>query len=140
MKKVINGKRYNSESAQRIAEHDSDFPVSDFRYWKETLYKKQTGEFFLHGEGNGLSKYAQSYGDSMGQGEKLIPLTLEEAKEWAEHLEADKYEEIFEAEDEMNSTINMLIPVSLHDKLRQASEESGRSQKDIVVSALKKYL
>ena len=47
MKKVINGLLYNTETAKEIGYHSENFP-GDFKYVCETLYKKKTGEYFLH--------------------------------------------------------------------------------------------
>lgn len=140
MKKVINGKRYDTETAQEVAMYQSDYPMNDFNYYCETLYKKKTGEFFLFGEGHGLSKYAHHYGNSSGWGEHIIPLTIDRAKRWAEKLDGDEYEAIFEIEDENNQQISVLIPVSLYEQLKEKSDETNVSQKDIIVEALKLYL
>jgi hypothetical protein len=72
---------------------DSD----DFGYWEETLYRKTTGEFFLHGAGGPSSKYARPCG-SNGRcgGSDILPFTEEEAKRWAEeNLSVDEYETLF---------------------------------------------
>lgn len=43
-----------------------------------------------------MTEYAESTGDGYCYGEKIIPLTEDEAKEWAEsHLDCDNYESIF---------------------------------------------
>lgn len=61
------------------------------------LYKKQTGEFFLFGEGNARSRYSVSCGcNSWTGGGEIRPLTPEQAMTWAEaHLDVDTYESIF---------------------------------------------
>ena len=97
MKKIINGKKYDTKTAECVAEwHNRHFP-SDFDYCSEDLYRKKTGEFFLHGEGGARSKYAQRYGqNSWGGGEDITPLTEAEAREWVEeHCDGDDYEKIF---------------------------------------------
>ena len=96
MKKIINGKKYNTETAEFIGDYSYSNP-SDFHYFSEELYRKKTGEFFLYGEGGPASKYAEAVGvRACAGGEKIIPLTIDEAKEWAEkNLDADKYEELF---------------------------------------------
>jgi len=55
MKKIINGKRYDTETAQLIGSA-SYSNRTDFRFWSEELYRKKTGEFFLYGEGGPASK------------------------------------------------------------------------------------
>lgn len=102
MKKIINQKRYDTETAKMMGTDYYGMP-RDFEYWQETLYRKQTGEFFLHGEGGAMSRYAEAVGtNSWSGGERIMPLTVEEAQKWAEkHLTADEYESIFGAVEEM---------------------------------------
>lgn len=96
MKSIINGKKYDTKTAKELAFYTYLCP-NDFRYLQETLYQKRTGEFFLYGEGGPASKYAVVLGQNERcGGEKIIPLTVDEAKRWAEeHIDGDEYEEIF---------------------------------------------
>lgn len=97
MKKIINGKKYNTETAKQLAESWNGLSPTDVRYEKEYLYKKKTGEFFLYGKGGAGSKYAESNGDNTWSGgEKIIPIGEEKAKSWCEnHLSVEEYEEIW---------------------------------------------
>ncbi|MCW6663966.1 hypothetical protein NHG23_08725 [Aerococcaceae bacterium NML190073] len=140
MRKIIQNKVYDTETAKEIGYFRTNYGMSDFRHYEETLYKKRTGEYFLHGEGNGMSKYADSYGDMRGPGKTIVPLTFEEAREWAERkLEAEEYESEFGTPEEGFTDIHTQIPNELADKLEKAKSETGKSQKDIVTEALKKY-
>ena len=96
MKKIINGKRYDTDTAKKIGGYQYRYP-SDFSWFRETLYKKTTGEFFLHGEGGAKTLYRENIDNNAWRGgEKLIPLTVKSAMEWAEkNLSVDEYEEIF---------------------------------------------
>ena len=42
MKQVIDGKRYDTETAERVAYDDNSLPVNDFNNWDETLYRTKT--------------------------------------------------------------------------------------------------
>ena len=96
MKKIINGKKYDTDTAKPVVEWNNGRNYTDFGWCSETLYRKRTGEFFLHGQGGARSIYGKWVGDCVCNGEDISPLSLEEAKEWAEeNLSADKYEEIF---------------------------------------------
>lgn len=97
MKKIINGKKYDTETAQMVGVWDNNLMYNNFSYCAELLYRKHTGEFFLHGKGGAMSKYAVSCGDNSWRGgEKIIPLSEDEACKWAEeHLDWNEYEEIF---------------------------------------------
>lgn len=95
MKKIINGKLYNTETAKMLADWWNG--RSGFDRADEELYLKRTGEYFLYGQGGPMSRYAKSisYSEWSG-GEKITPLTEEGAKKWAlNHLDADEYMEIF---------------------------------------------
>ena len=95
MKRVISGKRYDTDTAKKIAEYDHLHP-SDFRYVDEALYLKRTGEFFLAGEGGAMTKYAESGGDGVSWGGRnIFPLADDMAREWVEAYANDQYEEIF---------------------------------------------
>lgn len=92
MKKIINGKLYNTETASCVGSYQYSYP-GDFGYWYEALYKKKSGEYFLHGEGGANSKYMREVGQNEWSGGEVINrLTVDEAKEWAEqYISADEY-------------------------------------------------
>lgn len=141
MKRIINGKRYDTDTAQFIKTYSSGLSISDFRYYDETLYLKKTGEFFLYATGNGASEYAGRYGDLRGPGEKIVPLTLDEARAWVEKIEdPDLYEELFDVEEESNIAFSLLLPENLYKMLDDKAAEDGITKKDIVVKALEEYL
>lgn len=97
MKKIINGKKYDTKTATLLASCQYSHPF-DFNHYIEELYQKKTGEFFLHGQGGSHSKYCELYGgtNSWNGGSKIIPFTRDEAKKWAEKfLDADKCKKIF---------------------------------------------
>ncbi len=100
MKKIIDGRRYDTEAAKKLAEVGGR--DGTFRWSKEALYQKRTGEFFLFGEGGAASKYARQVGYSeWAPGERIMPMTSEDAAKWAEeNLDADEYEGIFGAVEE----------------------------------------
>lgn len=97
MKKIINGKVYDTEKAKFLATWKSYGSWRDFNHIEESLYQKKTGEFFLHGEGGPATKYAETVGQNeWGFGERIMPMSYEDARKWAEkQLEADEYEKIF---------------------------------------------
>ena len=97
MKKIINGKKYDTETAKLVGSWSNNRSYRDFNYCEEHLYKKRTGEFFLYGKGGPMSKYSVSCGqNSWSGGNKIIPMTDDKAKAWAKmHLDADEYEDIF---------------------------------------------
>lgn len=131
MKKIINGKLYDTETATCVGSWANSYSPSDFQSVEEELYRKRTGEFFLYGEGGPASKYAVSVGgNSWSGGAKIIPLTVEQAREWAEkHMDADDYQEIFGevSEDESRTALSISIATSASEIARRAAAESGMS-------------
>lgn len=96
MKKIINGKKYDTETAKLLGQWTNFYPVNDFKHCKEELYQKKSGEFFLYGEGGPLSKYSKGDNHMMCSGENIFPFSEKEALEWSEeHLDVDRYEELF---------------------------------------------
>lgn len=96
MNKVINGKKYDTDTAKLIG-HYRNGDYGDFFYIEEELYLKKTGEFFLYGSGGGMTKYREEWGKNRWSGSShIFPYTIDEAKEWAmEHMSGDAYEEVF---------------------------------------------
>ena len=129
MKKVINGKVYDTETAKRVGEYEPNPYRSDFNWFCETLYHKKTGEFFLHGDGNANSKYSRSCGQNEWCGdEKIVPLTYEETQKWVEeYLTGDEYIAIFgePEEDEEKAQIHINLSKGTISKLKQASQKNG---------------
>ena len=122
MKKIINGKRYDTDTATRIGSAGYGYS-GDLGYWAEELYRKKTGEFFLYGEGGPMSKYARRTGSNEWSGGKEIrPLSPKEAQEWAEeYLDGDEYEKIFGTIEEIKTQIATWIADSVKaeaDRLR----------------------
>lgn len=101
MKVIIKGKLYSTETAERIDNYRCSGP-GDLRYFDEDLYRKRTGEFFLHGKGGPLSKFrSPADGGGWNGGEDIIPISEIDAKEWVEaHCDVDTYIRLFGAVEE----------------------------------------
>lgn len=96
MKKIINGKLYDTDTAELLGSYHNDLSPSDFEYFYEELYKKKTGEFYIYGEGGPKSDYAEFQENVSIRGKRIIPISEDRAKGWAErNLEADEYMKIF---------------------------------------------
>lgn len=143
MKKIINGKVYDTETARELG-YDSYSNFRDFNHWYEALYQKRTGEFFLYGEGGPMSRYARSIDqNSWSGGEKIMPLSAANARKWAEeHLDADDYETIFGLPDEDAEKVMLSIqlPADLSAKIRQNAADAGITLTAYVESLLRKAL
>lgn len=96
MKKMINGKRYDTKTAALCGWREyGESGGSD--YILEKMYQKRTGEFFLYGKGGSGTKYRKEiHMNDWVDGEQIIPLTNDEARKWAEeYLDPEDYEKIF---------------------------------------------
>jgi len=96
MIKIINGKRYNTETAEKVASYGYGY-VGDFKHYEEELYLTPKGSWFLVGEGGAMSKYAESMCDG-GRcgGEGAFVLSPNDALAWLEaHEEIDAIETHF---------------------------------------------
>lgn len=139
MKKIINGKSYDTETARKVylTSHGGQ-SFRDFNYYVETLYCKRTGEYFLHGEGGPASKYAEfvDYNTRTG-GERIMPMTLDEAKQWAEaEMDGEDYEKEFGTVDESDERVTMSISLdaATADRIRKAAQEAGMSISAMIAS------
>lgn len=101
MNKIINGKKYNTETAEMVGKYWNGYDSGNFYYIYEELYRKKTGEFFLYGSGGPLTEYSERYGNMRLGSSRIIPYSINEAKEWAmEHMDADAFEDVFGAVEE----------------------------------------
>jgi hypothetical protein len=94
MKRIIRGKRYDTATAKPVTSYWNGLPTSDFNTVTETLYLTDRGQWFLHGEGGPMSRWAEPAGDMMGSGERIQLLTPHEAAAWMEaHNKVEALEE-----------------------------------------------
>ena len=85
MKKIINRKVYNTDTAKQIAEAEASCMPSDFQYWCESLYRTPKGAYFIAGSGGAMSRYAKSLGGgSTGGSSDIYVLSTEQAVSWLE--------------------------------------------------------
>lgn len=143
MKKIINKKLYDTSTAASIAEYSSQVSVSDFSFYRETLYRKRTGEYFIHGEGGALSRYASRDYDGMTWGEDILPLTYDTAREWAErYMDVDAYQDEFgpAAEDDSRTAMSLSVRADTADMVRRAAAAAGCSISEYVERALRAQL
>lgn len=141
MKKVINGKVYNTDTAKKVGNwHNNHYP-GDFDWVAEELYQKRTGEFFLEGEGGPRTRYAVSEGqNSWRSGAKIIPLTWKAARAWAEEkLSADEYESIFGeiVEDDSRTVVTISLSVEALERAKRSAAQAGISLSAYIESLIK---
>lgn len=134
MERVIRGKRYNTATAEAVAEREHLYP-SDFGWVHEILYKKRTGEFFLWGEGGPQSKYRKKVEKNVYcSGEKIKPLTIKEAKAFIETYAPEEYKKLFTIDvwDDETVPLNIYLPTPTFQRLKIASVKKGESMTKLV--------
>jgi hypothetical protein len=93
MKRIINGKTYNTDTARRICDAAPGAPPvgSDFRGEDSDLYQTKRGRFFVAGEGGPMTRWARPCDiNSVGGGEGIVLVTEEEAREIMERAGCDE--------------------------------------------------
>ena len=84
MKKIIDGRTYNTETATLLCSYEYSY-VSSFDWYTEALYRTRKGAYFIYGEGHANSPYATQYDlHEWGPGDGWRVLTEEEAREYIE--------------------------------------------------------
>jgi hypothetical protein len=97
MRAIINGLRYDTDKAIKIGEGGSDgyTSSSDFSYWRASLYRTpRANRYFLAGHGGPMTRWAKAVGNNGRTGSSgIAPMSLDEAREWAErYLTVDEVE------------------------------------------------
>ena len=84
MKAIIQGKRYNTDTATRVGHWWNHLDSSDFNNVEEDLYITKSGNWFLHGCGGADTEYHEVIGKSWYSGERIVPLSSQSARTWLE--------------------------------------------------------
>ena len=80
MIKVINGKRYNTETATLMFRHTNGHYQSDFGYRSKSLYLTPGGAWFLLHFGGPMTDMATQVGNNgRGWGEEIEPVSDDDA-------------------------------------------------------------
>ena len=97
MRKIIKGKRYDTDTAEQIAYWQNSCSYSDCHWIEEELHRTKNGNWFLHGTGGAMSCYSHQVDRNTSRsGAALVPLDADAAKAWLElHDCMDELEEHF---------------------------------------------
>ena len=134
MRKVINGKLYDTDTARPIVNLSKGYPT-DFSYVSETLYRKRTGEYFVHGEGGPMSAYRESCGQNQWRGgEAIRPLDYDEARRWMEERgSVGAYEREFGIPDEdKEHDLHVIVSETAWQAISRAAAQDGTSVRAII--------
>lgn len=132
MKKIISGKVYDTSTAVKIGNYETE--VDDGALIFAGLYRKRNGEYF-----------AESGGTVLGMTQTITPLSYDEAREWTEeHLDSDTYITFFgnpdEGDDDNLARLQVRVPERIIAAIDREVSRSGRTRSDIVTELLGKAL
>lgn len=100
MKKIYNGKRYDTSTATQVASYDNGLGHREMQFVEEILYRTQKGAWFLYGQGGAMTRWSQPAGDMRGSGSDIAVLSENEAQQWLEdHGKDEALEKYFTIED-----------------------------------------
>ena len=96
MKRIIDGKTYNTKTATLICDTSNEYSRSDFKFESSDLYVTKKGAYFIAGSGGALSRFARRVSDGYCGGEGIIPISREDAlSECERHGDTDDAAEFF---------------------------------------------
>lgn len=97
MKRVIDGKRYDTETANKLFEYQGGDGRGDLDWHCTALYRTKRGVFFIAGQGNARSLWAQRYDSgASGPGFGIRVLSDDSARSLLERFnQIDLLEEFF---------------------------------------------
>ena len=85
MKKVINGKVYNTETAELVHDWTNGYGRNDFKFRTKDLYRTKKGNWFIYHEGGPMTDMAVSVGsNSYGGSEDIEPISEKDALRFLE--------------------------------------------------------
>jgi len=144
MRKVINGKTYNTATSKKLGSWNNGHSMTDFGHCEEGLFKNTMGAYFLHAEGGPMSRNADRSGANFTWGDKLVPMSRDEADAWAqEYLETEEYEKEFGIHEEatpsdsdLKERANFSLDQDFMTSFRKLSEENGIKMSTMVFKAV----
>ena len=96
MRKIIDRKIYDTATSEKIVRWSNSYPVNDFNWAEESLYRTKAGNWFIYGRGGPNSGYAEPCGTCRTGGSDIRPLDGPAVIEWLERTENyDELEALF---------------------------------------------
>jgi hypothetical protein len=97
MKRIINGKTYNTDTATHICDTSNGLPNGDFQAENSDLYVTKNRAYFVAGSGGASTRFSRKTGQNeWGGGAGIIPLGRYEAlAECERHGIPEEIEEFF---------------------------------------------
>lgn len=120
MKKLIDRKRYDTEHARLIYRAEKQTAAGEI--CRESLYRKRTGEFFLHLSG-AVSAGSRCIGIAEGTEERIVPVSFRDALIWMNtEAEPEAFARVFDAKrGETGSAMTIWVSPQSAARLRLAA-------------------
>ena len=143
MKKVIDGKRYDTATAKCLGRWESDQDYQGLYHEEEELYLTKAGNYFLYCCGGSASRYNKKVeANRWASGEQIHPISEERAQNWAkDRLDESEYELLFGIPEDigtMQATIR--IPAKLAERLIERMDAERLNRNELIIKALREYL
>ena len=90
MKRMIEGKSYNTETAEQVCDIPCQYYGNDFRHHNTKLYITRNGTFFLAGKGGAASVWGERIANELRAGEGIRVLSQSEARAYMEQADCDE--------------------------------------------------
>lgn len=121
MRKVINGKVYDTETAHEVGYWYNGWGGNDYR--STTLYRKRTGEYFVHCQ-RGEFDYS----------EVIDPMSFADAYDWASgHLEQDAFSDEFGLPDEDGEhDLHVILTDAAWQAIARTAVEDGVTVRNVI--------
>lgn len=134
MKKIISGKLYDTNTAERVAQWDNGKYTNDMYYTSVDLYRTKTGNWFVH--------KVYGHGDN-----GIAVLTTEEVLVWAEEHDLKEKEiekisgllNVEEASEEI-TRLTLRLPDETYEEIWKIHTESRKSINSIIIDLINKGL
>lgn len=84
MEQVINGKHYDTKTADHICGYCNGLDISNFENLNFELYRTKKGSYFAAGHGGANTMFSQPCSDARCGGKGIVPLSANEALGYAE--------------------------------------------------------
>ena len=79
MRKVIDGKSYDTAAAEQVYRHDNGIGPPDFRFRAKTLYRTRHGRWFIYHEGGAMTDMAAASSGGYTNGRDIEVISDEDA-------------------------------------------------------------
>ena len=96
MKQIIEGKRYDTETAELIKSWSNGLGQTDFKCRIKKLYRTKSGKYFLYHWGGAMTDMSETFGNSSCEGDSIEPVSEKDAFNFLiSHNGITKAEELF---------------------------------------------